>query len=92
MSYSKIAKQIGCHETNILKELKKRGLWEGYSREQIKENAKKKWDALCEEAVHLHNQGMSYYRIAKYLHPTFHVHFHKIPLPFYSPTHSFSSV
>ncbi|WP_176521267.1 hypothetical protein [Bacillus toyonensis] len=68
MSYSKIAKQIGCHETNILKELKKRGLWEGYSREQIKENAKKKWDALCEEAVHLHNQGMSYYRIAKYLH------------------------
>ncbi|MGQ7172995.1 helix-turn-helix domain-containing protein, partial [Escherichia sp. R-CC3] len=25
MSYSKIAKQIGCHETNILKELKKRG-------------------------------------------------------------------
>lgn len=68
MSYSKIAKQLGCHETNILKELKKRGLWEGYSREQIKENAKKKWDDLCEEAVRLHKQGMSYYRVAKYLH------------------------
>ncbi|OUB34542.1 hypothetical protein BK708_05775 [Bacillus thuringiensis serovar yunnanensis] len=67
MSYSKIAKQIGCHETNIVKEMKKRGLWEGYSREQIKENAKKKWDALCEQAGLLHKEGRSYYRIAKYL-------------------------
>ncbi|OUB34538.1 hypothetical protein BK708_05745 [Bacillus thuringiensis serovar yunnanensis] len=68
MSYSKIAKQIGCHEANILKELKKRGLWKGYSKEQIKENSQKKWDVLCEQAGLLHKQGMNYCQIAKTLH------------------------
>ncbi|MGF9815409.1 sigma-70 family RNA polymerase sigma factor [Bacillus toyonensis] len=65
MSYKHIAKQLGYNETTLIRKMKKRGLWQGFSREQIKENARKRWDNLCEQAVVLRReQRLSYWKIS----------------------------
>ncbi|MDR4188066.1 sigma-70 family RNA polymerase sigma factor [Bacillus pseudomycoides] len=56
MSYFKIARQLGYNETTLIRQMKKRGLWQGFNREQIKENARKRWDDLCEQATVLRRE------------------------------------
>ncbi|HDR5352767.1 TPA: hypothetical protein QCS32_004498 [Bacillus thuringiensis] len=71
MTYPEIAKHLSCHVTNLRQELKKRGLWKGFSADQLRmqraEKRKERWDTLCEQAVILHEQGMSYTNIGRKL-------------------------
>ncbi|PEK70442.1 hypothetical protein CN593_05335 [Bacillus pseudomycoides] len=65
MSYFKIAGQLGYNETTLIRQMKKRGLWQGFNREQIKENARKRWDDLCEQAMVLRREHrLSYWKIS----------------------------
>ncbi|KFM95635.1 hypothetical protein D0U04_22350 [Bacillus clarus] len=45
MSYTAIGRKLGCPRAKLEVELKKRELWNGISREQIKEIARKRWDS-----------------------------------------------
>ncbi|MEI4617737.1 hypothetical protein [Bacillus cereus] len=67
MSYKEIAKELSCSVESVRTNLKKRGLWKGFSTEQIQENTRKKWDELCKKTVVLQAKGLSYYAIAKKL-------------------------
>ncbi|WP_144519065.1 hypothetical protein [Bacillus thuringiensis] len=63
IGYPEIAKQLGCNESSLGKELKKRNLWRGISYEQKRE----KWDELCKQAVVLKKQGHGYKEISRLL-------------------------
>ncbi|OUB36087.1 hypothetical protein BK708_02865 [Bacillus thuringiensis serovar yunnanensis] len=67
MTYSSIAKHFDCSLETLRANLKKRGLWEGFSTDQLQENSRGKWDERCEQAVLLQEKGWSYYAIAKHL-------------------------
>ncbi|KFN12838.1 sigma-70, region 4 family protein [Bacillus pseudomycoides] len=71
MAYPEIAKHLSCHVTNLRQELKKRGLWKGFSADQLRmqraEKGKERWDTLCKQAVILHEQGMGYTEIGREL-------------------------
>ncbi|MDZ3952364.1 zinc-finger domain-containing protein [Bacillus thuringiensis] len=67
MGYTAIAKQLNCHPSGLHDQLKKRGLWCGESRKAIQENSREKWMSVCEQAVGLKEQGMSYSEMAKKL-------------------------
>ncbi|MDR4329710.1 hypothetical protein FOS08_29085 [Bacillus pseudomycoides] len=64
-SFCTRTKQLGYNETTLIRKMKKRDLWKGFSREQIKENARKRWDNLCEQAVVLRReQRLNYWKIS----------------------------
>ncbi|PEZ28648.1 hypothetical protein CN345_20685 [Bacillus thuringiensis] len=58
-----IAKQLKLNEGTLYTQLKKRGLWDGESNEEIR----KKWDNLCEKAINLQEQNINHSQIAKQL-------------------------
>ncbi|MBJ8025644.1 hypothetical protein [Bacillus cereus] len=62
LKYHEIAKQLGRNQSTIIRKLQERGLWRGFTKEQIKENARKKWDPLCEQATVLRKEQRWNYR------------------------------
>ncbi|WP_176548459.1 RNA polymerase sigma factor [Bacillus toyonensis] len=62
-----IAVEINCEVNTLQKQLKKMGLWQPTSRKQIQENAHKRWDERCKQAVMLREQGLTYQEICKQL-------------------------
>ncbi|CUB53412.1 hypothetical protein BN2127_JRS10_02277 [Bacillus subtilis] len=62
-----IAVEIGCEVNTLQKQLKKMGLWQPTSRKQIQENAHKRWDEQCKQAVILREKGFTYQAICKQL-------------------------
>lgn len=62
-----IAGEIGCEENTLRKHLKKMGLWQPTSRKQIQENARKRWDERCKQAVILREAGATYQAICQQL-------------------------
>lgn len=62
-----IAEKLSCHKNTLRDQLKKRGLWKGPTQLEIQEQTQKKWDYICQQALKLKNQGLSYPQIAKHL-------------------------
>ncbi|PGS83531.1 hypothetical protein COC69_02045 [Bacillus cereus] len=67
MTFTGIAEQLGCSRTTLREQLKKRGLWKGESSAIIQKQARKKWDGLCQKALQLRVEGISYPKIAEIL-------------------------
>ncbi|UIJ69745.1 zinc-finger domain-containing protein (plasmid) [Bacillus cereus] len=67
ISMSAIAGEIGCEANTLRKRLKKMGLWHPTSRKQIQENAGKRWDERCEQAIMLREIGLTYKAICQQL-------------------------
>ncbi|MBG9618020.1 hypothetical protein ABE15_34210 [Bacillus cereus] len=64
---SVIAIEVNCEVNTLQKQLKKMGLSQSTSRKQIQENAHKRWDERCKQAVMLREKGFTYQEICKQL-------------------------
>lgn len=62
-----IAIEVNCEVNTLQKQLKKMGLWQSTSRKQIQENAHKRWDERCKQAVMLREKGLTYQAICQQL-------------------------
>ncbi|MEW4150781.1 hypothetical protein Q0N88_11100 [Bacillus thuringiensis] len=60
-NYKVIAEKLDCDYDILKYELQKRELWKGSSAEE----SKKRWNILCEQAVFLRTEGISYTEIAR---------------------------